>query len=337
MNKYYLRTEFDKWLNSLESGRIKESDKSYVSYLSGFFNDYAHELPNEGELEALHKEANVDNINDAFDRMYSLIYHEKNRENARCPKKTLENRQVALRQYHHFFLSSIKLSDDDGIIINKASNSLSPIEPLTLEKDEIVNKYVLRLMTQDRPYGDVYFPISVLKKLFYYNSERDFFDHWIKKQINDINVFTEKYTLKLSEIESISILQDGSVQCKTKDEIFDLYTKTASGDARFKVYIRTFSQLELDHIKPMREILEMKNEKGETLFPVLYDITTRFRKKSKSITNRKEIGSVGKSLLKEGIINKDDIPGLKKDLELIRQNIYLQLMGKGEHVKKGDK
>jgi hypothetical protein len=46
---------------------------------------------------------------------------------------------------------------------------------------------------QDRYYEFLYFPVSVLKKLFYAYKERQlFFDDWVNNQIDNIAVYTDE-------------------------------------------------------------------------------------------------------------------------------------------------
>ncbi|SHG67936.1 hypothetical protein SAMN05444372_108182 [Flavobacterium micromati] len=58
-----------------------------------------------------------------------------------------------------------------------------------LDQESIMKNFYFRLTTQNRLYGDIYYPISLIKKIFYLDKEnRKYFDALIHNQINKIKI-----------------------------------------------------------------------------------------------------------------------------------------------------
>jgi hypothetical protein len=225
------------------------------------------------------------------------------------------------------------LDIDSEVIDEMPSTSLSGIKIESKGSEEIFNNFTFRLITQNRPNKYICFPIDTIKQLFYKNSGKIFFDEWVNKQIAKIKVITSNKVYELSDISFISILEDGSVLVNTKSgDAVELYTHTADNKKR-KMHVKLFRQIVLDHVKPIREILNSNIDK----LLILCDITKRIYSTDNSIGNAKELKNVANNLLIKGIINKNDIQGLKKELEFLGTQIELQLMESCENAKKSDK
>jgi hypothetical protein len=248
---------------------------------------------------------------------------------------TIQNWRSGFSQFREFINQSIEESDYPTDEVESVGDL--PCSPQTgsyvFKKDDLNENFTFRLITQNRPNRDICFPISTIKTLFYRNSEKKFFDEWIEKQIDNITVITEDAEFSVSEVTSIKVLEDGSVKIEIKGQRkpFDLYSNKADNSKKFKVSVKKFSQVVLDHVKPMRELLD----ENKAHLPVLRDITKRIYKADSSITTGKELRKVASKLLREGKINKDDISGLKEELKWIQ--IQLQLMDAVENAKKSDK
>jgi hypothetical protein len=198
-----------------------------------------------------------------------------------------------------------------------------------INKEDLYKNLAFRLSTQNRPDRDICFPISTIKTLFYDNSEKVFFDKWIKTQIDNTIVLTKDAKYKLSQVDSVSIWEKG-ITVQIKGQPLDLYSNKADvKSGTFKVCVDELKQVVLDHIKPMEEILD----ENKTNLPTLRCITKRIYDADSSITTGQELRNVGSALLKKGVINKHDIRELKKELEKIAPQIQLRLMDSREHTK----
>ncbi|MDR1170453.1 MAG: hypothetical protein LBK97_06430, partial [Prevotellaceae bacterium] len=260
-------------------------------------------------------------------------------------EKTIQNWKSGLNQYREFIYNYIDENVDvcgqqlpsETIATQTTDGSIKvgDISKATVHdytRQDVYNNFRFRLITQNRPNSEICFPVSAIKTLFYQNSEKDFFDKWIENQIANTRIITKDKEFKLSEASSISVLEDGTVLFNIKDRSFELYSNTADSKGKFKLSVKTFSQVVLDHIISKREILDTNKEK----LPRLCDITKRIYKEDRTVKTGKDLRRVGAILLKKNIINKNDIPELKKELELIGSQIHLQLMDSSENAKKSN-
>jgi phosphatidylserine/phosphatidylglycerophosphate/cardiolipin synthase-like enzyme len=201
-----------------------------------------------------------------------------------------------------------------------------------IDREELYKNLAFRLITQNRPNPDICFPISTIKTLFYRNGEKAFFDGWVKHQIDHVAVLTKDAEYTLSEVSAISILKDGSVAVQPEglSQPVDLYSNRADKSERFKVCVESFKQVVLDHVPPMREIL-IANRAN---LPALCGITKRLYEADRFITTGQELRKAGSALLEKGVIHAGDVPGLKKDLEVLGRQIRLQFDGPQENLRK---
>jgi len=218
---FFLRTEFIKWLeqeNKLTVGGVS----SYVSNLASLFANYSNQLLAEAQFAALIDEGNLVEIQDVLDSMFTIVNLEKHNENSILPKAKLSDIGSALRKYESFLCEyAIALGKASEDIVSELdieiAKSQFPILPLInikkihLEVADIRTKFTNRLISQDRPYGNVYFPISIIKKLFYKNEHRKDFIKWNNEQLDKIKFHTTEKTLTLKDIKSLKIDSDGSV------------------------------------------------------------------------------------------------------------------------------
>ncbi len=329
---FFLRTDFKKWLdaeNKLKGG----GSSSYVSNLASFFTSYSNQLLEEAQFETLIDEGNLLEIQDVIDSMYTIVNLEKHNLNSILPKAKLGDIGSALRKYEFFLIeyaNEIGKAGDEIAIESEITEvkylesilPLSKVKKIHLEVDDIKANFTNRLISQDRPYGNVYFPISIIKKLFYRNAQRVYFDKWNNEQIDKIRFHTIDKILTINDIKSLKIDTDGSVILDCIDgQSRSLFTKLADNKTITQMYVSKFSQVVIDHIVPMKEIL-LKNE--EKLFG-LAEITKSFKKHS-PISTRKDIVRIGNKLLTEKIIDFNIISLLKSDLEVIGTDKELQLM-----------
>jgi hypothetical protein len=201
-----------------------------------------------------------------------------------------------------------------------------------IDREELYKNLAFRLITQNLPNPGICFPISTIKMLFYRNGEKVFFDEWISHQIDHVAVLTKDAEYTLSEVSAISVLKDGSisVQLKGQSQPVDLYSNKADKSGRFKLCVESFEQVVLDHVTPMREILIA----NRASLPTLCGITEHLYGEDKSITTGKALKKAGSTLLEKGDIHAGDVPGLKKELEVLDRQIRLQFMDHRENLRK---
>jgi hypothetical protein len=198
------------------------------------------------------------------------------------------------------------------------------------DQDELRKNFNLRLITQDRFYEFLYYPISVLKKLFYYYERAEFFDNWIDEQIDNIIIYTGNSDKKLfKDIKTLDIKEDGSVVINGN---LKLHTSVAGTDAKEEINTNTLENIEIDHVVPLSDVLfELRDELPalRIIHNALEDIID-----GKRIPNRKNLSNPGNYLVNNIEFSSEVLDGLENDLNKLSGKVQLQLMAKYEHRRK---
>lgn len=230
------------------------------------------------------------------------------------------------------YLSIINQTEEYEPLADSLLN-VKPQEPTTAyTKDELVANFFFRLTSQDRFYDFLYFPISVLKKLFYKNiEEQEFFDNWMKEQIYSIQFHTEFNTISFSDINSL-IIRSGEVYVLTDNEELKLYSPVAGKEFKKKVETESLQNIVIDHIKPFETVLfELKNQ-----LPILrgiHKILMKFNN-GRPISTRNELGTPGNMFIERVRFNAQNIIDLKNELNIISSSLKFQMMDKKENLYK---
>jgi hypothetical protein len=348
-NFFFLRNEFIYWLK-YEEEYTHGSANSYASYVASVNkNILAKHLKGGSFFSIVEEVVNVGNkiaVEDLFDPLISIVL-------AKTPASLVHKYKNGLIQYRNFLI--VQLSEEDlvddiepfkpALIASKENTPLVFLKEsnrpnrLSFDKDALRKIFTLRMITQDRCYGNVFFPISFLKKLFYKNkASRIFFDEYIENQINNILLHTDGGTHKLFDINLLTIGIRGDdrglvkIVCKDNNSVI-LYTKIGTGDEQAPINATALRNIAIDHVFPMKLILA----KQETNLPVLKQITQAFIsserwKKDNGKLKVKMIKYIGNDLLNKNLFNQSDIPALKRELEHIQSFIKLQLMDAKENL-----
>lgn len=342
--EFYLRKEFIDWLR-VDCGL--SSGSSYASYITLFLSRYSAQVFEESQFKSLADIESNDDLEDIFVTIFTIINSEKNNSNALLTLKELRDSASALKKYQDFLGQSIQeLPQTVDAAANLAETSLDeiiqiPPKPLQnikyiyLEVDEIKTNFTNRLMTQDRFYGNVFFPISIIKKVLLKNGLRSEFEQWINEHLNKIKLHTNDKTLALSEINFIKIESNGEVALGCIDGNSRLlYTQNALNDEKTRMYVSAFKQIVIDHVVSMKEIL-IKNQKN---LPAFEALTIEIKKTwGKDFLKRNELREAGNKLLKTRIFTSEEISNLITDLKLINSQTELQLMdGKQNSIKRAN-
>jgi hypothetical protein len=209
------------------------------------------------------------------------------------------------------------------LIRNQATNAYH------YEKEELKKIFTFRLITQDRFYEFLYFPISVLKKLFYHHDRKAFFDNWIDKQIDHIAVYTDQSDkLLFRDVNTLDINNDGSVWINGK---FKLHTSVAGKDVKEEISTNTLQNIVIDHVVPFEKILFEWKEQLPAL-QVVHNILENINKGR--ISNNEDLKNAGNYLVSNVEFDQQELDKLEKDLNLILSKIQLQLMDKYENLYK---
>jgi hypothetical protein len=186
------------------------------------------------------------------------------------------------------------------------------------EQDELKKNFYFRLIMQDRYYEFLYYPISVLKRLFYKHDRKAFFDNWIYKQIDNIIVYTgNSDQILFKDVKTLDIKEDGSVIINGK---LKLYTPIMGTNTKEEVNTNTLQNIVIDHVVPFSNVLfELKDELPalRTIHNILEDINDG------RISNKEDLSNAGNYLVSNVEFSAKELDDLEADLNKIK--IQLQL------------
>ncbi|MDR1368558.1 MAG: hypothetical protein LBJ72_00325 [Dysgonamonadaceae bacterium] len=196
-------------------------------------------------------------------------------------------------------------------------------------REELRKNFAFRLITQDRYYEFLYFPVSVLKKLFYYHDRRAFFNNWIDRQIDNIAVYTgQSDKLLFKDVNTLDINDDGSVLINGK---FRLHTPVAGKDAKEEISTNTLQNIVIDHVVPFGKVLFEWKEQLPAL-QVIHNVLENIN--NGRISNNEDLKNAGNYLVSNVEFNSRELDNLEEDLNMILSEIQLQLMDRYENLYK---
>ncbi|NDV66411.1 hypothetical protein [Bacteroides sp. 224] len=197
------------------------------------------------------------------------------------------------------------------------------------EREEIRKNFTLRLATQDRFYNFLYFPVSVLKKLFYKKERKAFFDNWINHQMDNITVYGgPSLKLLFKDVETLDIDKDGVVLINGKHR---LHTVVSAENAVVEACVTNIKSLVIDHVESFQYILYALKDQLPTL-RTIHNVLENIN--DGAISNRGELTYPGNYLVDNVDFTDAELDSLEKEMNLILSKINLQLMDKSEHLGK---
>lgn len=207
------------------------------------------------------------------------------------------------------------------------------MEKITLTKTEIYKNFAQRLLTQDRFYASICYPISLLKRVFAEHNESDFMAQLIDSQIDRIIAYTgddKKEFVKISQVEGLTINTNGTVNLQLENgEICQLYSFDSKEKNLKLVFVEKLGNIHIDHVTPMSKVLK----KLEKELPMLQQLHNKLI----FISNRQELQDWGEYLFDVKSTTVDDVNQLKNELTLIDKSIKVQLMYSKSNLSKSKK
>lgn len=340
-----LREEFENWL--VKNGMVSvDSSKSYGIYMSSALKKITeiknHTTPEEDSYfdlieKALHN-GNEEMLEEAILILFQYLCKDGVAEELGCSKKYIQNWRSALLQYGEFLLDWVsnvpsEEDQDNEAVLAELAEFSEAIEQadFTYDKKNLYRVFTLRLVTQDRFYNSLFFPISLIKKIFYKRNEKKLFDQCINEMLDHTKVFHQNGFFYLKDIQQIDFA-NGKVLIQQKDKTFLAYTKMADNSSLSPFTTMQLSKIALDHDKPMYNIITEKANELE----VLQIITNEIKKHIGSDKlNRNSLARVSKIVFENDFVASLSLEALKKELDLIVSETVLQLMDSSQNSSKG--
>jgi hypothetical protein len=340
-----LREEFQNWL--VKNGIVSvDSSKSYGIYMSSALKKIT-EIKNQTTpeqdsyfdlIEKAFHNGNEEMLEEAILILFQYLCKEGVEEELECSKKYIQNWRSALLQYGEFLLDWVANSPSEEVQDNEEiqaeleefSEAIEQAD-FTYDKKNLYRVFTLRLVTQDRFYNSLFFPISLIKKIFYKRNEKRLFDQCINEMLDHTKVFHQNGFFYLKDIQQIDFA-NGKVLVQQKDKTFLAYTKMADNNSLSPFTTTQLSKIALDHDKPMYNIITEKANELE----VLQIITNEIKKHIGSDKlNRNSLVRVSKIVFENGFVETVSLDALKKELDLIVNETVLQLMDASQNSSKG--
>ncbi|GEM_PF-1064982 len=348
---FYLRKEFISYLINEENFTVGSAN-SYASYVSSAQKQILNkhqEVDFFKSIETLYKADLCIELEDFLDISINLVRKFTDTVN--------KNKYSAgLTEYKYFLIDKFEIPNESEQFTNKnppvtiANEVIEKIRKeienesetvFEIDKNSLIANFRFRMITQDRLYGDVYFPIRLLKKIFYKDKENKvIFDEFILNQIENIKIFNSKnkgsYSI-LKSIDSLSIDTNNQVQCGivAGDICLQGLIYTELGDeGTYELFTaKKLREIAIDHIVPMKDLLnEYKNQ-----LTGLLNLTNILKERGLIKSGKdsiKQLAVIGNQLFDEEILTDNDINLLKIDLKFLGSKIHLQLMSSKENLKK---
>lgn len=238
-NNFLLKDEFKNWL--IETAKITEaSARSYLSYVSGADKLISITTKDSTErknlftiLQAAFDQHNIERVKATI--LY--VIDELSRKNADKvfgrPRKTLHNYRSGLYSYLEFLTEQpvpyediseeefetpvpfedisdeefeTPVSEIDIQVVTDTGESLTAIsDDKVYLKNDLVKNFSLRIKTQDRFYGNIFFPIRFITRLYSKRNERNVFNDWLNHLLNSIIIFIEGDKTTFADISALTI------------------------------------------------------------------------------------------------------------------------------------
>lgn len=340
-SRFFLKEEFTKWL--IEEVKIKaNAADSYCSYVSSVDNTISL-IDKKGEKHSLFEvvEKHIKNeeyIASIVEYFITELNKEGISETIKHPLSTISNWKTGLSRYREFLIEyitdNVDLTDqgDDIVVAEEEQDIVSFSEDANYvySKEYLYGNFKLRLITQDRYYSDILYPIGLVKRLFYFNGEKVYFDKWIENMLDNVDVLLDSKQIKLKSISDIEIRHRNVYACiDGKKEV--VFTESLSHGKATPFQVINLEQISLDHKTALHRVM---NENIDQL-PVLQQLTTQIRKQIKGNITYKKMKATYTPIMKSDFVKSINIADLKSELEFISSKTDMQLMDRVENTKKG--
>jgi len=357
-----LQKEFVKWL--VDTGVCKSNSAlSYCDYINSanrsldiYENENNEKLSLLTLLSSEIKEGNSDQMEEIIDDATEELSRNKIEKKLKRSLKYIQNWKSALNKYKEFlhdYLENEVTIDEEYDKIEEIQRVIEPNSLISTHhrkirksrtKGEVNNakgsythtskdlydRFHFRIITQDRHYDEIYYPISFIKRFFYYRGEKKFMDIWVKDLLNEVNIHLEGDQIRLNQISKLEI-SDGKVQVEHNGVLKMVFTKKSDNFTLIPFSVGKLRFISLDHEDSLHAIMKNNIDNLGTF----QEITTELKKHIGQRTTAKKYKKANNLVLDSIFINKLNIENLKAEMLIISKSTKLQLMDSSENTRKG--
>ena len=221
-NEFLLREEFKQWLLNVKKFSLPVTN-SYLSYVAGVdktIGIYVEKEDFTTNLFTFIKEkVELNNIFEAESGIVSVfnyLFLENIDKKLETPLNTIKNWRTGMIHYREFIYeymdSKIYDTSTNNTIENNVIDDFNDIEIedpkikgsllgfvtenlekniFRYSKDDLYKNFAFRIITQDRRYEQIFYPISFIKRFLYLKNEKVFFDNWLEILLDNIYLHFE--------------------------------------------------------------------------------------------------------------------------------------------------
>lgn len=327
MEKIFRASAFQEWL--VKFGYTSESSAtSYVSYLRALCKD----VTLFEQFKVSDRVNSVDSLNKLTTDIMQILVSEEFLSETKASVAYINNWKSALVRYTEFLIEDMDLLETmTEVDIESDFNQLVK-EDTIFSRSDLIKVFTLRLLSQDRFYSDIAYPISFIKRLFYLKGEVNLFDNWMNDKIDAIHIYvSEDKFIYFRDISEISI-ENEKVFVRTKQEQYQVFASMSDGYI-VPLKVNQLSAIALDHKESMFDIMNNNISNLSLIKEITKELTAKLHK---PITRKKVNAQVKKqNFFERETVQGYDLKELMTELELLSSQITLQLMCKRENIKKG--
>lgn len=361
-NTFLLREEFKNWLLKVV-GLPLPTVNSYLSYVAGADKTFgiSHEGSEEETnlfevLSKLVKNGDYFGMDSAIIAVINELQQEKIEEKLRTPLNTIRNWKSGLFQYREFLYSHIETQNDSTENTETIENEIDKNElstpnyesfnlieddsdvfialgvkgdhlNYTFTSEDLYKIFTFRIITQDRFYKDIFYPISFIKRFLYKKGEKLYLDNWVRRLLDNVQINLEDEQIMLREIASLEIINQ-KVYVTHKGISKIALTKLSNNETLLPFEVKALRSIAIDHDKPLYNImLENSNH-----LPTFIEITSELKKYLRGTINPSKLKKANNKVLNSEYINFLNIENLKKELDFLLSKTSLQLMDSKQNL-----
>ncbi|NDW08657.1 hypothetical protein [Dysgonomonas sp. 520] len=341
MTELPLKDLFKEWMIEEETGISPASAVSYCSYTSSACKDLKVKYNGQimyvfDAIQMFINQKDIDTFQDFMDKIIHLYYSEDFLKIVDRPKSTISNWRTGLNRYLEFVYQYLDPETED---LNIHKNSISienegPENIIKITKDELYSKFHFRLITQDRYYENILYPIGLIKRLFYKTGRKEIFNKYIKAMIDKTLVYSEDGILSIADINSFLIDPNNEEVHVLTNENKKLQVFTPTHEKENVLFkVKSFLQISLDHIVPMHDIMVQNQDK----LSEICKLTNEIKKRMKGKISNKIMRATYSPIIEEAsdLEQLVNFSTMEKELVFLCEKTKLQLMDSRENSRKG--
>lgn len=349
---FYKKKEFENWLSN---NRNTQNPKKYLGYIPSFRKNFLQVQTK--DLDCLLE--NLDNAL-AYDKKKTVellrLYVRLAEKAINSPSLAIKNGDKSLKQHLGIFKSYVDFIEDKCSEKKRPSRwaqNFKEIKQFVLQllehkivltHDELVDKFVKALATQDRfsyrrP-DHLLYPARIYDSIF------------IRKKFKDVFMVSGVQGMGLDEMKVIISDRGESIPLRAVKSI-EIKTNTGEVTVNLQIFTRMAgstppnqfeplkaedaSQLSIDHVEPQEQIMRRKSTQWPEMEKVS-SIVEQTKAYKNSKTDIKGITNEAKPIVQRsvdnGSINKND---LYKELQDMAQSMLFELMDTDQNREKSNK